>query len=47
LYTRLYTRLYTVYEAPLAVISIRMSAYTKVRLYEPPLHRQLKIVIYL
>ncbi len=35
----LYTRLYTVYEAPLAVISIRMSAYTKVRLYECPLHR--------
>ncbi len=33
-----YTRLYTVYEAPLAVISIPMSAYTKVRLYEGPLH---------
>ncbi len=31
--------LFTVYEPPLVVISIRTSAYTNLRVYEPPLHQ--------
>jgi len=33
-----YTKLFTVYESPLALISRRVSAYTSLRLYECPLH---------
>ncbi len=35
----LYTRVFTVYEPPLLLISIRTSAYTNLRVYEPPLHQ--------
>jgi len=33
-----YTKLFTVYESPLVVISIRVSSYMILRLYESPLH---------
>jgi hypothetical protein len=33
-----YTSLYTVYEPPLVLISIRTSVYTNLHVYEPPLH---------